>query len=65
MSLKEYVSSFLKESDFKEVTFERNGKLESAFIYAAILPISNLGDVKISFVKNEVDGLKYLSSLTT
>jgi len=56
MSLNEYASSVLKESDFKKVTIERNGKLENAFVYAAILPISNLGDVKISFVKNEFDG---------
>ncbi len=56
MSLKEYASNVLKESDFKETMIERNDKLESAFVYIAILPISNLGDVKISFVKNEIDG---------
>lgn len=56
MSLKEYASTVLKANDFKEVIIERRNKLKSAFVYTAILPISNLGDVKISFVKNEVDG---------
>ncbi len=56
MGLKEYASTVLKASDFKEITIERRDKLESAFIYSAVLPISNLGDVKVSFVKNEFDG---------
>ena len=56
INLKEYASNILKESDFQEVTIERKNKLESVFMYTTILPISNLGDVKVSFVKNEVDG---------
>ena len=54
MNLKEYASTVLKNSDFKEVEIERHGNLEKAFIYTHILPISNLGDVKTCFVKNEI-----------
>jgi len=56
MNLKEYASTVLKESDFHEVSIQRNNKLEKVFMYTAILPISNLGDMKVAFVKNEVNG---------
>jgi len=55
MSLKEYASTVLKLSDFKEIVIERRGKIEKAFTYTCILPISNLGDVKVCFVKNKVN----------
>ena len=54
MSLKEYGSTVLKNSDFKEFKIERNGKLERVFAYRCILPISNLGDVNVCFVKNKL-----------
>lgn len=54
MSLKEYASTVLKSSDFKEVLIERHGKIEKVFAYTCILPISNLGDVKACFVKNKL-----------
>ncbi|MHA1336301.1 MAG: transposase [Promethearchaeota archaeon] len=53
MSLKEYASTVLKSSDFKEFKIERNGKIERVFAYRCILPISNLGDVNVCFVKNK------------
>lgn len=56
MNLKEYASTVLKESDFREMTIERKNTCESVYVYTSLLPISNLGDVNVSFVKNERDG---------
>ncbi|MHA1253581.1 MAG: hypothetical protein ACTSRP_26640 [Candidatus Helarchaeota archaeon] len=50
----EYASTILKSFDFKEFKIERNGKLERVFAYRRILPISNLGNVNVCFVKNKL-----------
>lgn len=56
MSLKEYSEQVLKASDFRKITFKRQEKLETAFAYTTILPISKLGDVKVCFIKNDLGG---------
>jgi len=54
MNLKEYALNVLKESDFKMVKIQSSNKTQTRFIYTTILPLSNLGDVKISFIKNKL-----------
>ncbi|MFO8020508.1 MAG: transposase [Promethearchaeia archaeon] len=56
MNLQEYGADILRETDFKEVTVQTHGRRCTSYIYTAILPISNLGDVKVSFVKNCREG---------
>lgn len=56
MSLKEYAENVLRTADFREVSFTRNGKRETAYVFTRILPISKLGDVKVSFIKNKRGG---------
>jgi len=56
MNLKEYADTVLKPTAFKEITIQSVRAPESLFAYTAILPISNLGDVKVVFVKNELNG---------
>lgn len=55
MTLKEYAQKVLKKTDFKEIKVQSNKKTHTRFIYATILPLSNLGDVKVSFVKNKLN----------
>ena len=56
MNLKAYAHKVLKSTAFKEIKIESNKKIHTRFVYTTILPLSNLGDVKISFIKNRFDG---------
>jgi len=56
MSLKEYAETVLIDADFKKRIITRRGKRELAFAHTEILPISNLGDVKVCFIKNKRKG---------
>ncbi|MBD3339168.1 MAG: transposase [Candidatus Lokiarchaeota archaeon] len=56
MSLKEYAASVLRPSDFVCRIFENGEKNDTAYFYSAILPISNMGDVKVVFIKPEKKG---------
>lgn len=56
MNLKEYACKVLKETDFQEIKIQSRKKMHTKFAYTTILPLSNLGDVKISFIKDKVNG---------
>ena len=56
MNLKEYSYKVLKETDFQEINIQSSKKISTIFIYTAILPLPNLGDVKISFIKDKLNG---------
>jgi SRSO17 transposase len=53
MNLKEYAAIVLRPSDFGCCSFEGSVKTTTAYCYSAILPVSNLGDVKVVFLKPE------------
>ncbi len=56
MNLKEYACKVLKETDFKAIKIQSSKKINTKFAYTTILPLSNLGDVKISYIKDKVNG---------
>jgi len=56
MNLKKYAQKVLQSTDFKEIKIESNNKMHTRFVYTTLLPLSNLGDVRISFIKNRFDG---------
>ncbi len=56
INLKEYTLKVLKKTDFTKVKIQSSNKIHKRFIYTTILPLSNLGDVKISFIKNKLNG---------
>ena len=53
MNLAEYANLILKDCDFVPHEFTEGNKRLILYCYTAILPISNLGDVKVVFVKLE------------
>ncbi|MBD3197032.1 MAG: transposase [Candidatus Lokiarchaeota archaeon] len=57
MNLKDYANTILKETDFTPYPAENGNGTEEAKLYyhTAILPISNLGDVKVVFIKQQKD----------
>lgn len=53
MNLKQYATKILKDTDFKKLSIEGSEKETTLYTYTTILPISNLGDVKVVFVKSK------------
>jgi SRSO17 transposase len=53
MNLKDYANMVLKDSDFKPYDIENGTNTGILYYHTLILPISNLGDVKVIFVKRK------------